>query len=69
MTLDVIKSLNDVITPKQKMTHNHYFGIMTSPLVSVLPNYISFNSVFNSASIGNDHVTVTSLFRLLPVST
>ena len=67
--LDVIKSLNDVITPKQRMTHNHYFVIMTSSLTSVIPNAISFNSVFYSASIGTYHVTVTSSFRLLPVST
>ena len=29
---DVIKSLNDVIMPKQKIAKNHFFVVMTSPL-------------------------------------
>ena len=69
VTSDVIESLNDVIVPKLKMTQNHYFVIMTSPLESMMSNHTSIDSVFDSASIGNNHVTMTSLFLLLPVST
>ena len=42
---------------------------MTSLLMSVVSNDTSFNRVFNSASIDAYHVTLTSIFRLLPVST
>ena len=67
--IDVIESLDDVIIPKQKVTQNHYFVIMTSPLESMMPNHTSIDSVFDSASTGSNHVTMTSLFLLLPVST
>ena len=66
---DVIESLDDVIIPKQKVTQNHYFVIMTSPLVPMTSYDTSIDSVFDSASIGTNHVTMTSLFLLLPVST
>ena len=67
--IDVIESLDDVIIPKQKVTQNHYFVTMTSPLESMMPNHTSIDSVFDSASTGSNHVTMTSLFLLLPVST
>ena len=69
VTSDVIESLNDVIVPKLKMTENHCFVIMTSPLVPMISYDTSIDSVFDSASFGNNHVTMTSLFLPLPVST
>ena len=51
------------------MTHTNLFGIMTSSIMSMASNETSFNSVFDSASNGTYHVTLTSIFRLLPVST
>ena len=51
------------------MTHNHFFVIMTSSLMSVASNDTPFNWVFYSASIGTYHVTLTSIFWPLPVST
>ena len=66
---DVIEPLDDVIIPKQKVIQNHYFVIMTSPLAPMTSYDTSIDSVFDSASTGSNHVTMTSLFLLLPVST
>lgn len=44
------------------------FLIVTSSRASLMPNDVSFDSVFCSASIGARRVAVASSFRLLPVS-